>query len=56
MTVMLAQPRGLCAGVVRAIDIVERALRTLGDVEAVATKGHRQRAVFPLPVVPEVTS
>ena len=26
MRVVLAQPRGFCAGVVRAIDIVERAL------------------------------
>ena len=26
MKVILAQPRGFCAGVVRAIDIVERAL------------------------------
>jgi 4-hydroxy-3-methylbut-2-enyl diphosphate reductase len=30
MQVLLAQPRGFCAGVVRAIDIVERALETYG--------------------------
>jgi len=30
MRVVLAQPRGFCAGVVRAIDIVERALETYG--------------------------
>jgi 4-hydroxy-3-methylbut-2-enyl diphosphate reductase len=30
MRVILAQPRGFCAGVVRAIEIVERALRTFG--------------------------
>lgn len=30
MKVILAQPRGFCAGVVRAIDIVERALETYG--------------------------
>ena len=30
MKVILAQPRGLCAGVVRAIEIVERALETYG--------------------------
>jgi 4-hydroxy-3-methylbut-2-en-1-yl diphosphate reductase len=30
MKVVLAQPRGFCAGVVRAIDIVERALRKHG--------------------------
>lgn len=30
MKVMLAQPRGFCAGVVRAIDIVERALQRFG--------------------------
>ena len=28
LTVLLAQPRGFCAGVVRAIEIVERALET----------------------------
>lgn len=28
--VLLAQPRGFCAGVVRAVDIVERALRIYG--------------------------
>jgi len=28
--IVLAQPRGFCAGVVRAIDIVERALRKYG--------------------------
>ena len=31
MRVILAQPRGFCAGVVRAIDIVETALETFGD-------------------------
>src|SRR5258708_39975952 len=31
MRVVLAQPRGLCAGVVRAIDIVERALEKTGQ-------------------------
>jgi 4-hydroxy-3-methylbut-2-en-1-yl diphosphate reductase len=30
MKVILAQPRGFCAGVVRAIDIVERAIETQG--------------------------
>jgi 4-hydroxy-3-methylbut-2-enyl diphosphate reductase len=30
MRVILAQPRGFCAGVVRAIEIVERALKTFG--------------------------
>ena len=30
MQVILAQPRGFCAGVVRAIDIVERALALYG--------------------------
>ena len=29
MKIILAQPRGFCAGVVRAIDIVERALAKL---------------------------
>jgi 4-hydroxy-3-methylbut-2-enyl diphosphate reductase len=29
MKVILAQPRGFCAGVVRAIDVVERALEKL---------------------------
>ncbi len=31
MRVILAQPRGFCAGVVRAIDIVERALQKYGE-------------------------
>src|SRR5579863_5300917 len=31
MKVILAQPRGFCAGVVRAIDIVERALDKYGS-------------------------
>ena len=31
MRVILAQPRGFCAGVVRAIDIVERALEKYGE-------------------------
>jgi 4-hydroxy-3-methylbut-2-en-1-yl diphosphate reductase len=30
MKVILAQPRGFCAGVIRAVDIVERALRKYG--------------------------
>ena len=30
MKVILAQPRGFCAGVVRAIEIVERALEKFG--------------------------
>ena len=30
MQVILAQPRGFCAGVVRAIEIVERALQKYG--------------------------
>ncbi|HMT14451.1 MAG TPA: 4-hydroxy-3-methylbut-2-enyl diphosphate reductase, partial [Aestuariivirga sp.] len=30
LTIVLAAPRGFCAGVVRAIDIVERALRLHG--------------------------
>ena len=30
MEVYLAQPRGFCAGVVRAIEIVERALEKYG--------------------------
>ena len=30
MKVILAQPRGFCAGVVRAIEIVERALAKYG--------------------------
>src|SRR5437773_4436552 len=31
MRVILAQPRGFCAGVVRAIEIVERALEKYGE-------------------------
>ena len=31
MRVILAQPRGFCAGVVRAIDIVEKALEKYGE-------------------------
>ena len=31
LQVILAQPRGFCAGVVRAVDIVERALRVYGS-------------------------
>ncbi|MFC7476164.1 4-hydroxy-3-methylbut-2-enyl diphosphate reductase [Dankookia sp. GCM10030260] len=31
MRIILAQPRGFCAGVVRAVDIVERALETYGQ-------------------------
>ena len=31
MRVILAQPRGFCAGVVRAIDIVEKALDKFGE-------------------------
>src|ERR1700740_1388150 len=31
LRVILAQPRGFCAGVVRAIDIVERALEKYGE-------------------------
>jgi 4-hydroxy-3-methylbut-2-enyl diphosphate reductase len=31
MTVMLANPRGFCAGVDRAIDIVNRALEVFGQ-------------------------
>jgi len=30
LTILLAAPRGFCAGVVRAIDIVERALKLYG--------------------------
>ena len=30
MRIVLAQPRGFCAGVVRAIEIVERALQKYG--------------------------
>ena len=30
LTVLLAKPRGFCAGVVRAVDIVERALIKYG--------------------------
>ena len=30
MRVILAQPRGFCAGVVRAIEIVERSLEKFG--------------------------
>src|SRR5215469_15191367 len=55
MRVILAQPRGFCAGVVRAIDIVERALEKYGEpvyvrheivhnrhvVEALKSKGAR---------------
>jgi 4-hydroxy-3-methylbut-2-en-1-yl diphosphate reductase len=55
MRVVLAQPRGFCAGVVRAIDIVERALEKYGEpvyvrheivhnrhvVEALKNKGAR---------------
>jgi 4-hydroxy-3-methylbut-2-enyl diphosphate reductase len=55
MLVILAQPRGFCAGVVRAIDIVERALEKYGQpvyvrheivhnrhvVEALKSKGAR---------------
>ena len=32
--ILLAEPRGFCAGVVRAIDIVERALEKLSVEEA----------------------
>jgi 4-hydroxy-3-methylbut-2-enyl diphosphate reductase IspH len=32
MTVMLANPRGFCAGVDRAIDIVNRALESSGNL------------------------
>ena len=31
MRILLAQPRGFCAGVVRAVDIVERALQKYGE-------------------------
>ena len=31
MNILLANPRGFCAGVDRAIEIVERALDTFGD-------------------------
>ena len=34
--VVLAKPRGFCAGVVRAIDIVERALAHVGHQSGVA--------------------
>ncbi|MBU6469630.1 MAG: 4-hydroxy-3-methylbut-2-enyl diphosphate reductase, partial [Gammaproteobacteria bacterium] len=30
MQVLLAQPRGFCAGVTRAIDVVEQALKIFG--------------------------
>ena len=36
--VMLAQPRGFCAGVIRAIDIVEQALRSLARRSTSATR------------------
>ena len=32
MQVLLANPRGFCAGVDRAIEIVERALRLHGEI------------------------
>ncbi len=38
MRVILAQPRGFCAGVVRAIDIVERALEKYASPSMSATK------------------
>ena len=38
MTVMLANPRGFCAGVDRAIDIVNRALEVFGQPFMCATK------------------
>ena len=62
MKVILAQPRGFCAGVVRAIEIVERALERYGApvyvrheivhnrhvVESLEAKGRSlRREIFP---------
>src|SRR5208282_2124285 len=40
MKIILAQPRGFCAGVVRAIDIVERALVKYGAPVYVPTRSY----------------
>src|SRR5260370_7815466 len=46
MDVYLAQPRGFCAGVVRAIEIVERALEKYGPPVYVRHEiGHNKYAV-----------
>ena len=46
MDVVLAQPRGFCAGVYRAIEIVERALEIYGPpVYVVHEIVHNQRVV-----------
>jgi len=39
MQILLANPRGFCAGVDRAIDIVERALELFGSPIYVASRG-----------------
>jgi hypothetical protein len=57
MKVVLAQPRGFCAGVVRATEIVERAreedvintLRTPGPVEVSTLPGREEHIGFRLP-------
>ncbi len=45
MEVLLANPRGFCAGVDRAIEIVERALETLGPPIYVPGSGGHNGAV-----------
>src|SRR5256885_11467280 len=46
MKVILAQPRGFCAGVVRAIEIVERALEKYGPPVYVRHEiGHNKHVV-----------
>ncbi len=44
MKVILAQPRGFCAGVVRAIEIVERALQKYGAAGLRAPRDRAQQA------------
>ena len=48
MRVILAQPRGFCAGVVRAIDTVEHALRRLAEVELLTLPGREEHVMFRL--------
>ena len=63
MRVILAQPRGFCAGVVRAIDIVEKALDKYGEpvyvrheivhnkhvVDTLKNKGYNPNSIVLLP-------
>ena len=44
MKILLANPRGFCAGVDRAIDIVERAIDTVRRADLRAPRGRAQRA------------